>query len=45
MKGGAISALAFQVKDMAGNEMVSISPAAVGSKADAYSIRCIRDTK
>ena len=45
MNGGAIAALAFQVKDMNGNEMVTLSPAAAGSKADAYSIRCIRDSK
>lgn len=42
-EGMAISALAFQVKDMGGNEMVTMSPAGIGSKADAYSIRCVRE--
>lgn len=43
MNGGAISVLAFQVKDQAGNEMITVSPSAAASRADAYSIRCIRD--
>lgn len=43
LDGGAFCALAFQVKDMQGNEMVSISPAAGASRADAYSIRCIKE--
>ena len=43
MNGGAYCALAFQVKDQAGNEMVTISASAGSSRADAFSIRCIRD--
>ena len=43
MKGGALSVLAFQVKDMNGNDMTTVSPSASASKADAYSIRCVRD--
>lgn len=45
VNGGALAVLAFQIKDMYGNDMVTLSPAAIGSKADAYSIRCIRDVK
>lgn len=41
--GGARCALAFQVKDISGNEAISVSPSAVSSRADAFSIRCIRD--
>ena len=43
--GGAMSALSFQVKDMYGNEMVTVSPVGGGSRADAYSIRCVKDLK
>lgn len=43
MPGGAICALAFQVKDQNGNEIVTVSPSAAASKADAYSVRCIKD--
>ena len=43
MNGGACCTLTFQVKDMYGNEAVTVSPAAAGSRADAYSIRCVRD--
>ena len=43
--GGAMSALSFQVKDMYGNDMVTVSPAGGGSRADAYSIRCVKDVK
>lgn len=43
LTGGALAVLAFQVKDLNGNDMVTVSPAAIGSKADAYSIRCIKD--
>lgn len=45
MEGGAMSALSFQVADMNGNEVVTVSPAGAGSRADAYSVRCIRDIK
>lgn len=43
VSGGGYCALSFQVKDMNGNEMISISPAAGSSRADAFSIRPIRD--
>lgn len=43
MAGGAVGALAFQVKDQNGHEMISVAPSGVGSRADAYSIRCIKD--
>lgn len=43
ISGGAQCALAFQVKNMSGSTEISISPAAGGSRADAYSIRCVRD--
>lgn len=43
MKGGGFCALSFQIKDMNGNEQISMSAAAGSSRADAYSIRCIRD--
>ena len=45
MSGGAISVLAFQVKDQSGNDMTTVSPSGAASRADAYSIRCIRDNK
>lgn len=41
--GGAYCCLAFQVKDQVGNDMTTVSPSAGGSRADAYSIRCVRD--
>ena len=41
--GGAFCALSFQVKDQTGNEAISISPAGGASRADAFSVRCIRD--
>ena len=43
INGGALSVLAFQVKDQAGNSMVTVSPSAAASRADAFSIRCVRD--
>lgn len=43
MAGGAFCALAFQVQDQTGTEMVTISASAAASRADAFSIRCIRD--
>lgn len=43
MSGGAVCALAFQIKDMYGNDAVTVSPSGSASRADAYSIRCIRD--
>lgn len=41
--GGALCCLAFQIKDQNGNDMVTVSPAAGASRADAFSIRCIRE--
>lgn len=43
MSGGAFCSLAFQIKSQTGQDMVTVSPSASGSRADAYSIRCIRD--
>lgn len=43
MTGGASCALAFQVKDQNGNDMVTMSPSAYSSRADAFSVRCIRE--
>lgn len=43
INGGAICGLAFQIKDQAGNEILTVSPAAASSRADAFSIRCIKD--
>lgn len=43
MAGGAMCALSFQVKDQTGKDAISISPSGTASRADAYSIRCIRD--
>ena len=43
MKGGAFCALSFQVKDQSGKEAIAVSPSGGASRADAYSVRCIRD--
>lgn len=43
--GQAFCCLSFSVKDQMGNDMVTVSPAAGGSRADAYSVRCVRDTE
>ena len=43
LQGGAYSVLSFQIKDTAGNEMITTSPAGGGARADAYSVRCIRE--
>ncbi|MCH5230287.1 MAG: hypothetical protein J1F43_00650 [Muribaculaceae bacterium] len=43
--GGAMAVLAFQVKDQTGKEMITVSPSAASSKADAFSVRCIKDYK
>lgn len=45
MAGGAVASLSFQIKDMYGNDMISVSPYGGGSRADAYSVRCVRDYK
>ena len=42
-QGGAYSVLSFQIKNMQGQEMITTSPAAGGARADAYSVRCIRE--
>lgn len=41
--GGAFCNLSFQTKSMTGQEMITISPSGGSSRADAYSIRCIKD--
>lgn len=41
--GGGFCNLSFQVRDQTGKEAISISPSGAASKADAYSVRCIRD--
>lgn len=43
--GGGFSGLSFQVKDQSGNDMTTMTASGGGSRADAYSIRCVRDTK
>lgn len=40
--GMAHVVLSFQVKDQTGKEMVTVSPSASASRADGYSIRCVR---
>lgn len=45
MAGGAFCNLSFSVKDQTGNESISVSPSAASSRADAFSIRCIRDVR
>ena len=42
ISGGAFCALAFQVEDQTGKEVVTVSPSGGASRADAYSIRCVR---
>lgn len=42
-EGGAYSVLSFQVEDQNGNEMITTSPFAGGGRADAYSVRCIKE--
>lgn len=41
--GGAFCGLSFQVAGQNGEEWISVSPAAGASRADAYSVRCVRD--
>lgn len=43
ISGGAVCGLAFQVKDQTGNDVLTISPAAASSRADAFSIRCVKE--
>ena len=45
INGGAFCALSFQVKGQNGEDFVTVSPSGGASRADAYSIRCVRDTK
>lgn len=42
MTGGAYCNLSFQIKDQGGNDAISVSPSGSASRADAYSVRCIR---
>lgn len=42
-QGMGFCALAFQVKGQNGENWITVSPSAGGSRADAYSIRCVRD--
>lgn len=44
ISGGAQCCLSFQIKGQNGEDWVTVSPAGGSSKADAYSIRCVRDT-
>ncbi len=41
--GGAYAVLSFQIRDMNGAEMITASPIGGGARADAYSVRCIRE--
>ena len=43
-QGGAYSVLSFQIADMNGQEMITTSPLGGGARADAYSVRCIRES-
>ena len=43
INGGAYCCLSFSIKDQNGNDMITVSPSAGSSRADAFSIRCIRD--
>lgn len=42
-RGGAYAVLSFQIKDQTGKEMITTTPAGGGARADAYSVRCIRE--
>ena len=42
-QGGAYAVLSFQIKDQTGGDMITTSPAGGGARADAYSVRCIRE--
>ena len=41
--GTAQAALSFSIKDQNGNEMITVSPVGSAAKADAYSIRCMKE--
>lgn len=43
ISGGAFCALAFQTKSQTGQEMITVSPSGGGGRADAYSVRCVRE--
>lgn len=43
--GGAFSCLSFQSKGYNGEDWVTVSPAGGASKADAFSVRCVRDIR
>lgn len=42
-EGGLGYAVAFGLKEYTGNWSITLSPAANGSKADAYAVRCIKE--
>ena len=41
--GGAFCNLSFQIANQKGQKEISVSPSAGSSRADAFSIRCVRD--
>lgn len=41
--GTGFAVLSFQVKDMSGNKAITASPSGSAPRADAYSVRCIRE--
>lgn len=43
ISGGAFCCLSFSVKDQAMKDFLTVSPSAGSSRADAFSVRCIRD--
>lgn len=43
LSGGGFVPLAFQIKDQYMQDMVTVSASGGGSRADAYSVRCVRD--
>lgn len=44
ISGGAYCCLSFSVKDQSGKDTFTVSPAGGSSRADAFSIRCVRDS-
>lgn len=45
ISGGAFCALSFQTRGQNGEDWVTVSPSGGASRADAFSIRCVRDTE
>lgn len=43
MSGGAFCNLSFQSRGMNGEDMISVSASGGSSRADAFSVRCVRD--